>query len=252
MGIVVLATLVFVGVSYVHSYGQLAEQRNFTVSAEGKAIALPDVAEFSFSVITEGGKNLADLQKMNTDKVNAAVDFVKSKGVDKKDIKTTGYSVAPRYEYSSCGVVLVPNGGISRPCPPPNIAGYTISQNVQVKVRDFTTVGDILAGVVAKGANSVSQLSFIVDDETTSMNAARADALMKARAQAEMVAKAGGFQLGKLISVQEGESSLPYGGYSGVSVGLERAAVAPQAVAPQIEPGSNEVKVTESLTYEIN
>ena len=93
------------------------------------------MAKFSFSVITEGGKNLADLQKENTKKVNGAIDFVVANRVDKKDIKTTGYNVSPRYEYSSC-----PSSPIARECPPPSIVGYTISQDVQVKVRDFNVV----------------------------------------------------------------------------------------------------------------
>ncbi|MEK7498392.1 MAG: SIMPL domain-containing protein, partial [Patescibacteria group bacterium] len=219
--------------------------KSFTVSAEGKAVALPDIAKFSFSVITEGGKDLASLQNGNIKKVNGAIAFVTSKGVDKKDIKTTGYNVVPRNEYSTCSY-----GPEAKPCPPPATVGYTISQSVQVKVRDFDVVGDILSGVVEKGANSVSQLSFVVDDETKYKEQARTEAIEKAKKQAADIASAGGFRLGKVVSLEERVGTQPYyGAYDSYSMGVSKSM---ETEAPRIEAGSNEIRVNVSVTYEIN
>ncbi len=252
LGIAVIITILTLAVSaysYVRSYGRSVDARSFTVSAEGKAIALPDVAKFSFSVITEGGKDLASLQKENTKKVNGAIDFILSHRVDKKDIKTTNYNVSPRYQYFPCASTPVSPVGDVKPCPPAEIVGYTISQNVEVKVRDFNVTGDVLAGIVEKGANSVSQLSFTVDDETKYLEEARKEAMEKARDQAKNIAKAGGFRLGRLVAVEEGGARPYYGGYDTFGYVDEKALdVAP---APRIEPGSNEIQVSVSLTYEI-
>ena len=249
LGILLLATA---AVGFVSSYSKSidpAKLRSFVVTAEGKAVAVPDVATFSFSVITEGGKNLGNLQKENTEKINKIIDFVKAQGVDSKDIKTINYSVEPRYEYFSCPPVLqtFPEREV-KPCPPPAISGYVINQTVSVKVRDFNKIGDLLAGAVEKGANQVSQLVFTVDDRTAVENQAREEAIQKARTKAQGLARAGGFRLGKLLSIDEGFYPIPYYDQFGRG-GAQLAEKA--APAPPIEPGSQEVIINMTLRYEI-
>ncbi|MBI5421224.1 MAG: SIMPL domain-containing protein [Parcubacteria group bacterium] len=244
-GIIAILAVAYSSYSYVGSYARSTDVRSFTVSAEGKAIVLPDVAKFSFSVITEGDKNVADLQGENTKKVNDAINFVIAKHVDKKDIKTTNYNVTPRYQYSNCPLMQS-----SKPCPPPSIAGYTISQDVEVRVRDFSAVGDILSGVVSKGANSASGLSFTVDDQTKYTNEARAEAIQKAKDQAKSIAQAGGFRLGRLVSIQEAGGQQPYAYDSYAPSGMMKS-FAEVAPSPRIEAGSNEIKTSVTLTYEI-
>ncbi len=253
LGVAIIATILIVAGSawkYVRYYGQSIEPssfRSFAVSGEGKVVAIPDVAQFSFSVVTEGGKDIAKLQKENTEKVNSAINFVKSSGVQAKDIKTSGYNLNPRYQNYSCPVLL---GGIeeNRVCPPPEIVGYTITQTILVTVRDFGKVGEILGGVVEKGANSVSQLNFTIDDPTAVQNDAREEAIAKAKEKAKAIAKAGGFGLGRLLSIDEGGyTPVPY--YARADIGFGGALE--KAAPPSIEPGSQDVTVTVSLRYEI-
>ena len=264
VGYALVFTLVVTGIAslgYVHVYSRATEPasfRSFSVSAEGKVIIVPDVAKFTFEIISEGGKNLADSQTENTKKTNDAIAFVKSKGVSTKDIKTQSYNVEPRYEYSNCSPppVIYSEGVskefISRACPPPEIVGYTVRQVVSIKVRDFNAVGDILSGVVENGANSVSQLSFTVDDPTMVENEARAQALTNAKEKAKTMADAGGFRLGRLLSISEG-GAVPYYDkrlYAAESFGMggDGATTRP---APTVEPGSQEFQITMMLTYEI-
>lgn len=252
LGIAIIATLaVFAGVliSFAYIYYQAIKPssfRSFSVSGEGKITTVPDVAEFNFSIITEGGKDLAALQEQNTKKVNDAIAFVKSKGVGEKDIKTQSYQVDPRYQYFNCPG---PRGGEVVACPPPEIVGYAIHQNVQVKARDFTKVGELIGGVVQNGANSVSGLMFTIDDPFKVQNDARAEAIAKAKEKAEAIAAAGGFRLGRLLSIEEqgGVVPRPYPMYLKESA----AGLGGADAAPSIEPGSEEVMVTVSLRYEI-
>jgi len=239
--------------SYVSSYGKQIDPsslRTFSVSGEGKVIAVPDVATFTFSVITEGGKNLSSLQEQNVEKVNKAIAFVKENGVESKDIKTEQYSVEPRYQYFSCGSAYSRGG---EPCPPPEIVGYIVRQSVLVKVRDFSKAGDIIAGVVDKGANSVSQLQFTIDDESKVLADARTKAIEKAKEKADQLASDAGFSVGKLISISEGGYyPLPYRNAKVMNEAYGMGGAAEDmAMAPAIEAGSQEVTVSVTLQYEI-
>ena len=65
------------------------------------------------------------------------------------------------------------------------------------------------------------------------------------------VAKAGGFRLGKLISINEGWGGpVPYARYEAFGKGGDGiSAIIPPA--PSIEPGSQEITVSVTLVYEI-
>ena len=157
-------------------------------------MAIPDVAQFTFSVITEGGKDIASLQQENTQKANRAIALLKNNGVEDKDIKTASYNLQPRYQYFSCPVG---KNSSAKPCPPAEIVGYSISQTVSVKIRNFEKAGEILSGVVQSEVNSVSELSFTIDDKTEIENQARQEAIAVAIKKAESIAQAGGFKLGQ-------------------------------------------------------
>jgi len=253
-GLAVLA-LGYAALSYAAAFAssiQPGSYRSFSVSGDGKVVVVPDIAAVSFTVISEGGKDLAALQKDNTDKVNKAIAFVKSAGVDAKDIKTESYSVTPRYQNYNCYEPVTPDSsGNVRPCPPPEIVGYTINQSVSVKIRDFSKVGDILSGVVNNGANSVDGPNFTVDDPTKAQNEARAEAIKKAQASAQSVADAGGFALGRLLGIDEGNYPVYYNAKA-MGMGGSEALRSDVAVpAPAIEPGSQDVTVSVTLRYEI-
>lgn len=242
--IIALLAVAYASLVYVGYYGRsviATSAPSFWVSAEGKAVSLPDIAQFSFSVITQGGKNLADLQTENSAKTNEAIEFVKSQGVEAKDIKTVNYGVEPRYQSAVCE--RLENGKI---CPSPEIVGYAITNTVSVKIRSFEKISGLLSGVVLKGANSVSGVNFTIDDPTDVQNQARAEAIKKAKEKAKIVAQSAGFKLGRLISVDENS-------YYPVSYGMETSGKggADFSPTPTIEPGSSEITARVTLRYEI-
>ncbi len=254
-----IAILCFAGSSlwYVNAFSRNTEPtsfRSFTVAGDGKASAIPDVARFTARVITQGDTNLGISQEKNTQKINAVIAFIKTKGVDQKDIKTQNYSVDPRYQYFDCSSNQPVVGGESvKPCPPPQIVGYTVEQTIIVTVRqnNFTSIGDLLSGVVQKGANSVSQLSFEVDDPTSVQDKARALAIEKAKVKAANMAQAGGFSLGRLLSIDEGSSSEPYYNRYDYAAPMASTSSLEGKSSPTIEPGSQDVTVDVTLKYEI-
>lgn len=251
--IVVLFLWTVVGFWYVSSFSKSATpERSFSVSGEGKVVAVPDIAQFSFGVLTEGGKNLASLQTQNTDKVNRVTTFLKENGIDAKDIKTQFYEITPRYQYFTCPpprTVADDAMQTSTPCPPSEIVGYTINQSVSVKIRELSKTGDIVAGVVEKGANTVFGPTFTVDDPTKLENQARTEAIAQAKEKAKIMAEAGGFRFGKLVSIQEGVYTPQFfGRYEAFALSDKGGDLS--LPAPAIEPGSQEIIVNVTLAYE--
>ncbi len=264
-GAIVVAVLGvgYAALSFVHSYGESIQPssfRSFSVSGQGKAIAIPDVAEFTFTVITQGGKDITSLQSQNTTAANKAIDFVKSEGVADKDIQTQYYNVSPDYQTYKCNIVpqvynvttgMTSSASPVQPCPPASIVGYTVTQSVDVKIRDFTKIGDIMGGVVKNGANQVGQLSFTLDDPSTIQNQAKADAIAKAKVEAQAIAQAGGFKIGRLLGVQTGNNPYPvYSNYAS-GMGAMESAKSVSVPTPAIQPGSEEIDMTVTLQYEI-
>ncbi len=244
-GIIALLAVAYGAVMYVRVYDRSIQPgsfRSFGVFGEGKAVVVPDVARFTFGVLSEtANKDIAKLQTDNTVKMNKIIEVIKKAGVNAKDIKTENYNLSPRYQYCTTRDGL---------CPPAQIVGYSINQTVAVKVRDFSQIGPLLSAVVGAGATNISQVEFTVDDMEQVKNEARSEAITQARNQAKAIAKAGGFRVGKLLSLEENNGPIPYLADDKFSrSGVMETTV---AQAPTIEPGQTEVKVNVVLRYEIN
>lgn len=242
----------YVFISLAQSYDETVESkkpeafRSFTTTGEGRVTAIPDIGRFTYTVRTEGKKDISNIQQENTAKANRAIAFVKAQGVEPKDLHTTAYHIDPKYEYLPCER----KPGDYRPCPEPKIIGYEVWQSVAVTVRDFARIGDLLSGVIREGANDVSELSFTIDDPNVLQQQAREQAIARAKEKARAIAVAGGFRLGRLLAIEEGFAEpyyykdLNYAPADGRGGGGE-------TIAPTIEPGSQEVVVNVTMKYEI-
>lgn len=229
-------------ISYTGTYSDTIglSARSFSVDGVGKITVVPDVAQFTFGVITEGGENLSDLQGQNATRVNRVIDFLKDSGIDEVDIETRRLNISPRYQRFDCF------GGRGVVCPPAEIVGYTIDQSVRVKVRDLDSVGDVFAGVIENGANTASNLLFVVDDPTEFENQARAEAIADAERKARAVADASGVRVGKLLSIDEISQSPRFDFALSSAEGIGGG-----VVPPTIEPGTQEIIINVTLRYQI-
>ncbi|NCN53101.1 SIMPL domain-containing protein [Candidatus Wolfebacteria bacterium] len=235
----VLLVVVLVGLSSVKAIwgykSSLYPAKTITVSAEGKSITAPDIASFSFSVVAEGN-DPEKIAEDNNKKINEAITLVKQKGIEEKDIKTTGYNLSPRYEYDEVRRMSF-------------ISGYRLTQTVELKIRDFSKISEILGELPKIGINQIGSLTFNVDEPEQYRSEAREEALEKAREKAKEMAKQAGVRLGDVVSFNEsgGQPPIFYEKYGLGGVSTD-AAYAP---SPSIEPGSQEINVTVSVTYEI-
>ncbi len=236
VAILVAGILIFLFAAIGYQQRSLDQQNSnqITVSGEGKVYAKPDVAIVSLGVTTQAS-TVADVTKNNTDKMNAVIDAVKALKIDEKDIQTTNYSLTPLYNYTSkLGRIF---------------QGYTLEQDIQVKIRDFTKIGDVLSQGTEKGANLVGDLQFTIDNPEQFREQARAKAIEQAKANAQNLSKESGVNLGKLINVYENNYTNYPIAYSKAS-GLGGAALE-SAPVPTVQPGQQEIDVTVNLTYQV-
>ena len=126
--------------------------------------------------------------------------------------------------------------------------GYQLTQTVEVKIRDFNKIGEIVGRLSSLGANEVSQIEFKIDDAEKYQNQARIIALQKIRKRAALLSQKAGIRLGRIIEISEGNIYRPvsskYAPLSGPEV-VEEEASAP------IETGSKELRVQLIVKYEI-
>ena len=222
-------------------------QNQITVSGEGKVYVKPDVAIVSLGVTTQA-KTVAEVTKSNTDKMNAVIDAVKALKVEEKDIQTTNYSLTPVYDYVVPSEVSIMYPSASSTMIRSNtVSGYKLEQDIQVKIRDFTKIGDILSKATASGSNQIGNLQFTIDNPEQYKEQARAQAIAKAKSNAQNLSKESGIGLGKLINVYENYNSI-YSSAKGAGVVSMDSAV---PAVPTIQPGQQEIDVTINLTYRV-
>lgn len=210
----------------------ISKIRTITMSAEGKVTGTPDIATVSFSVVTQGA-TAEQTQKENDAKMTKVTDFLKSKGVNESDIQTSGYNLYPQYNYNQNQQ-------------PPPITGYSQSQQVSVKIRDLNLLKTVTAGLTGQGVNQIDNLTFSIDDPDKLRSEARQKATDKARAKADELASKLGVKLGKVVNFSEGVGVEPVYGYA-----LADASGYGGGGSSPIQPGSQDVNVTVTLTFEL-
>ena len=211
------------------------QPREITVSGEGKVYITPDIATVDISVENEG-MDVPAIIKKNTEKMNDIIADIKGLGIDEKDIKTINYNLVPQYNWTEQeGRIFI---------------GYKITNTILVKIRAFEKIGDVLSKATERGANSIGDISFTIEDPEKVTQEARDKAIAQAKTKAETIAKSSGLKLVKLLDVQEGYYPYYYNAmYEKSAEGLGGAGeIAP---APQIQPGQQEVSTTVTLTYRV-
>lgn len=202
----------------------------FQVTGEGKVSVTPDIAVLSVGVTADGVTVKAAQDQINT-VVKKISDAVKGLGVDSKDIQTVNYNINPKYDYAS---------GSQR------INGYSANTTLTIKVKDLEKINQVIDASTSNGANQVNGLSFDVSDKEKAENEAREKAVEDAKKKAENASKVAGFTLGRLINYQEYFNEPPVILQSGGSLS-EDVTVS----KTQVEPGSTEITVSVTLSYEV-
>jgi len=210
-----------------------------TVSKKGTVYATPNLVQVSLSVITEE-KKVGDALKSNSEKSSAIIEFLKEQGVSETDIKTTYFNVSSLYEWHKDDLDIYSSSGTRV------LVGYEANQTIEVKIRDVEKVSSIIEGSVDVGANEVSDLRFIVENEEAFKTQARTKAIIDAKAEASQTAQTLGVKLGDIVSFTE-STYIPatYDLLKSSIVGMGEAAV------PSVALGENKIEVTVNIVFEI-
>ncbi|KAA5602250.1 SIMPL domain-containing protein [Blastochloris sulfoviridis] len=217
--------------------GPLAAQpapRLLTVLGEARLEVAPDRAFVTAGVTTQG-KSARDALAANSRTMTDVLRMLRDAGLEDADIRTGNVSVQP--------VVAYPAPKNSERTP--RITGYTVSNQVSVRLADPAKLGEMLDKLVSAGANQVSDIRFGLADEGKLRDSVRADAVKDARRKAELYATAAGTRLGRVMALSEVDAPpLPRP--------LAMRAAAADAMAVPIAPGEQTVKVQISMTWELD
>ena len=160
------------------------------MTGTGTATGVPDQMTYSVGIEKQASDVSAALAQASAT-ATAVLHRLRAEGVDPKDVKTTGLSVRPVYDYSGGG--------------PGVIVGYSASEHLRVAVDDLARSGRVLSATADAGGNDVriSGIKLGIADKDALMKRARRDAVAEATAKAQEYADATGQTLGKVISVRE-------------------------------------------------
>lgn len=192
--IVALSLTVALALRPAYAQENPSSPREATISVSGTATveAAPDIAAISAGAVTEA-ENARDALEANSAIMASAFATLAALGVEERDMQTSQLSVTPRYTY------FEPQNGKRRP---PRIDGYTVSNQLTVRIRDLDIIGDALDALIDAGVNQMGGLSFSVDEPEELFQQARQRAVQNALARAQIMTEAAGVSLGRVISIE--------------------------------------------------
>jgi uncharacterized protein YggE len=165
------------------------------VFGEGGVSAQPDYAQIRSGVTTRA-KTAKEAADANSRLMTAITAALTDSGVEQKDIQTVQFSVQPIYAQ--------PQSNAER-----KLSGFTVSNQVNVTIRQISKLGDILDRLVTAGATDIGDVEFLHSDPAKALDQARAAAIADARRKAELYAQAAGLSLGRVAWITEDSGYAP-------------------------------------------
>ena len=200
-----------------------AEAGGITVQGTASVTSVPDRAELSFGVESQGQTAKAALAANATEmrKVIAAV-----KAAGGTDVKTQSVSLSPRYNETN------------------EVQAFVATNSVSAAIGDVAKAGAVIDAAVNAGANQVYGPSLSTGDQTELYRQALKAAVANARANAQVLAAAANVSLGRVTAIVEGGGGpqpLPYAADKAMAV-----------ESTPIEPGTQQTTASISVTFAVS
>ncbi len=244
-----IVTVLYMGMKFVNetkifSTGSqdVSNVSTIDVSGTGTSFAIPDVASESFTV-QQKSTTVHDAQTTVASKVNSAVSYLKTSGIEEKDIQTTNYSAYPEYTYPTPCI----DKGCSSVNTTPKLVGYTVTQTITVKIRDTAKVGTIVDGLGSLGVTGLSGPDFTVDNADAVNAEARKKAIADAESKARVLARDLDVTLVRIVRFNEGQS----GGAAMPMFAKADMATGSTSDASTLPVGQNKYVSNVTITYQI-
>ncbi len=200
---------------------------SITAKGIGRVTGVPDVVVVTLGVESQSAQAQEALSA-NNERTEALIDLLMDAGIAEEDIKTSQFSIFPRYD----------NEGRA-------IEGYTVTNLLTARVGEGRDAGALIDAAAAAAGNDVrvQSVQFEIDDEGSLYAEARTDAVRQARTQAEQLAEAAEVELGDVRSITE--SSTEQGPQPFPMPRTDTAESVP------LQPGSQELTLEVQVVYDI-
>lgn len=205
-----------------------------TVRASGEAMVTtkPDQAQISIGVVTDA-HTAAEASAQNARQTTATLSAIKDSLGGHGELKTTGYSISPQYDYSSGHA--------------PRLTGYQARNTVLATINDLSLTGKIVDAATGAGANNIDGISFSLRDDTAVRAEALTKAATKARANGEAIAKALGLHVVGVLRADTEQAPMVRPIQLQQFASLQKA----ERVATPVEPGTLDIHATVIVTLQV-
>lgn len=216
------------------SWGKIRfQEETVVVTGESEMKKKNEVASFSAGVNVIKEKKEEAIDEVNK-KINELIDSVKTFGISTDDIKTQSMSVYQQQEQP----MYLSSGNPSR------VNQWVVNNTVEITLRDVDKTQELIDLLNKSGANNVYGPNFRIEETSDSEKDLVNEAIADAKEKAEIIAKAAGRKLGKVVNVNEGYGGTSYPVYSSIKAdGLGGGASA--------EPGTSTISKTLTVTFEL-
>jgi uncharacterized protein YggE len=205
----------------------LAEQlraEGITVGGTGIVRSVPDRADLSFGVLSQG-RTATQALAANSTEMRRVIAAIREAGIAAADVQTQQVAIYPRFSESG-----------------EEILGYTAQNSVTARVRNLDRAGAIIDAAVVAGANQVSGPTLSRTDQSELYRNALRAGVADARTKAQAIAAAAGVTLGQVVGVQETGAESPPSPADARAAGQEAA---------PIEPGTQEIQASVTVTFAV-
>jgi uncharacterized protein YggE len=162
----------------------------FRITAEGRSLTQAERFELTLAVVSEA-ENVDDAVRDNNTRVAAVVTALRSMNLGDNAIRSGAFEILPEYDRDEHTGRRT--SGIVR---------YSVTNAISVTSERLGLAGNAIEAGVNAGANEVTFLAFSLKNDASARDAALRNAVDAAYRQASVVAKAGGFSLGPIESVE--------------------------------------------------
>ncbi len=230
----VFATAVFAAAIPTPAHAQQSQsppERRVIVIGEGSVRVAPDYAEITSGVTTRA-KTAKEAADANSKAMAAITAMLVGAGIEQKDIQTARFSVQPVY--------VSQQSNSER-----KLSGFSVSNQVNVTIRQLDKAGEILDRLVTTGATDVGSVEFLHSDTSKALDQAREAAVADARRKAQLYARAAGLSLGGVTWITEDSGYAPSGPIAAMRMAGGMAAPVPISV------GEDTLRVRITVSFEL-
>lgn len=166
---------------------------SLTVSGQASVSIAPDRAEVGVAVESRA-RTAAQAASDNARIQSSVLDALRRLGVTGAQVQTRNVQVSPEFQYPR-------EGGR------PTLTGYVARNEIQVKLSDLTKIGPVLDAALGQGATQISGPHFTLANPDSARREALDAAVRKALADAQVIARAAGVRVGRILEMSSGGAS---------------------------------------------